>query len=151
QADATQVFGTSDDGQTVVGEWRDTSGGGPHGFVLTGAPFGVYTSFDAPGSIWTTVQGANNVNVQVGWWLDAGDGVHPFRIDAGVLTDVPVPGLVQPQLTGITDGGLIVGNSVNPPQSFLMLGTVVQTYSVPGSQLTEIFAIRNDGTIFGRF
>src|SRR5262249_53515832 len=54
-------------------------------------------------------------------------------------------------LTAITDAGLMAGNAGSPQQGFLMFGGVVQSVSVPGSSLTEIFGMRQDGTIYGRY
>ena len=145
----TEALGINDAGH-IVGNYRDAVDRLFHGFLYTPATQ-TFRTFDAPGSPWTSLQAINNWGSIVGFFLDSAEHTHALRIDNGQLAEVVVPGVGEPMLVGITDTGLVAGSGVEPPVGFILLGGVVQVVEVPNSTLTELFGIRNDGTIYGRY
>jgi hypothetical protein len=49
-----------------------------HGYLQSGS---VYTTFDFPGAIWTTVQGINNAGHMVGAYWDSNWNLHGFMVE----------------------------------------------------------------------
>ena len=79
------------------------------------------------------------------------DGVtRHYLWDEGVLTELPpIPDLPDVDLVGHTASGLFAGNV--GLVGFVWDGTTVEVIEVPGAQLTEIFGLREDGTVYGRY
>ncbi len=93
---------------TSVGIYTDTAGL-THGFSLTIE--GKMTSFDPPGSQFTTPNFINLEGVIVGGFLDAGGVARGFVLKGGEFTTLDFPGAPGTILTGISSLGEISGES----------------------------------------
>jgi hypothetical protein len=93
---------------TSVGIYTDTAGL-THGFTLTAE--GKMTSFDPPGSQFTTPNFINLEGVIVGGYLDAGGVSRGFVLKGGEFTTLDFPGAAGTILTGISSLGEISGES----------------------------------------
>jgi uncharacterized membrane protein len=93
---------------TSVGDYVDTSGV-THGFQLTKG--GIFTSFDPPGSVFTTPNFINAEGVIVGGYLGADGASHGFILDGEEFTTLDFPGAPGTILTGINPKGEISGES----------------------------------------
>ncbi len=122
---------------TSVGTYTDT-GGFTHGFKLTEG--GKFTSFDPPGSGFTTPNFINLEGVIVGGYLDAGGTSRGFILKGGEYTTVNFPGAAGTILTGINPLGEISGESCDAAlcntttHSFILSRTGVFTsFDPPGA------------------
>src|SRR5208283_5971995 len=97
---------------TSVGTYTDTSGF-THGFKLTQG--GKFTSFDPPGSAFTTPNFINLEGVIVGGYLDANGISRGFVLKRGEYTTLDFPGAAGTILTGISSLGEISGESCEAP------------------------------------
>lgn len=102
----TELAGGPNPQGTSVGIWED-SGFVVHGFTLTAK--GVFTSFDAPGSIFTELSFISPTGVIVGLDLDSTSVSHGFILNGGKYTTVDVPGAAGTALSGISPSGEISG------------------------------------------
>src|SRR5262249_34691866 len=88
--------------------------------TLTAPPFAakpsqyVFTSFDAPGAVYTRGNNINNGGTIVGYFNDASGGFHGYILNAGVFTQIDVPGAVKTITEDINDSGTIVGQCDAP-------------------------------------
>src|ERR1700761_7684763 len=87
-ATATTLNGGPNPEGTNIGSYTDTSGV-THGFTLKK---GVFTSFDPPGSPFTTPNWITPQGVIVGQYLDSSGVSHGFILDGGNYTTVDFPG-----------------------------------------------------------
>jgi probable HAF family extracellular repeat protein len=104
----TQLTGGPNLEGTSVGDYTDAAGL-THGFKLT--IDGKMTSFDPPGSQFTTPNYINLEGVIVGGYLDAGGVARGFVLRGGQFTTLDFPGAAGTILTGISSLGEISGES----------------------------------------
>jgi hypothetical protein len=85
------------------------------GFVLgvtlrAAAEEPIFTSFDFPGSSFTTARDINSAGEIVGRYVDADNNIHGYlRSRGGVFTSIDVPGAILTNATGINSRHEIVG------------------------------------------
>ena len=146
---ATEALGVNDAG-VAVGTVRLPGTEGTHGWRFDPGTQR-FTLLQAPGAQTTHVTAIDNQDRIVGT-LRAQDGtLHAFRWEHGVFTSVAIPGLdrVEIQVVGHTDSGIFAGNAND--KGFLFDGTAIEVVAVPGARVTQLFGIRQDGAVFGRF
>jgi hypothetical protein len=141
-----EALGANEAG-VVVGTYR-SSDGQFHGFRYD-IPTAAFTTVDVPGGRDTLLLGINGGGVLVAEYTAPDNTRHAVRVDSGGVTDVTVPGLEDLALVGLTDSGKIAGNA--GVVGFVVDGGTAQIIEAPGATLTELFGIRNDGTLYGRF
>jgi hypothetical protein len=152
QALSTDIIGINDAG-TVVGFYRSAIDRAFHGFLYKPST-AEFVPFDWPGSMFTALQGiSNDGRTLVGFYIDANDHSHALRIDDGQVGEAVLPGLTDPSLVGVTDSGIVAGTTGGPDPGvgFTVLNGIIQVISVPGSTATELFGIRNDGSVYGAY
>jgi uncharacterized membrane protein len=132
-ARSTAPAGINDTGQ-IVGFYFDNNvtgsfpNGHIHGFLYDN---GLFTSFDFPDAVATLPSDIND-NGQIVGIFDTGDSIgRSFVLDDGTFTtfDVPFPGVLFTELSGINNQGQIVGRYVesnpdDPVNPFLSHGFV---------------------------
>ena len=106
-----------------VGSYIDTFGVF-HGFSLTAKD--VFTSFDPPGSTFTSPNFISPQGVIVGEYTDAAFVSHGFILDGGQYTFVNVPGAAGTGLSGINPSGEISGSTCSDPACGLFGATNTQ-------------------------
>lgn len=166
----TELTGINDAGQ-IVGTYGDAQYL-RHGFLRT--PGGTLITINPPGRTRPDadieVSGINKDGQIVGFLDNTGIDPHGFlRAATGTFTMIDVPGAHGTELTGINDGGEIVGSlRESPGQLFYRVGFVrtfsgtVTTFAVPGATGTlghsvgdftgtEATGINNAGQIVGYF
>ena len=78
-----------------------------HGFTLTSK--GVFTSFDPPGSLFTTPNSISPQEIIVGSYFDSSFAQHGFVLANGQYTTVDYPSAARTSLNGMNPSGEIVG------------------------------------------
>jgi hypothetical protein len=133
----------------VVGDFRSAEDFEFHGFVYDPTT-NTFLTIDAPGATSTALVGLDNQGNLIGRATVGGD-THVFRVDllTRSFVTLSIPDLATVDLVGLTDQGLLAGNV--GLSGFIYDGTTVQVIDFPGSQLTELFGIREDGAVFGRY
>jgi hypothetical protein len=110
-----------------------------HGFVLS---HGGFSTYDAPGTIWTSPQDITDAGAVLGHYGQydehgyAYGPVHGFRFDRGQTQTLDVPGYPFTFLTDANDQGRAVGFSVggdNIARGFFMDGTGFTPIAPPGT------------------
>jgi probable HAF family extracellular repeat protein len=96
----TQPNGINASGQ-IVGSYNG------HGFLIDQGSY--ITTFDVPGSTWTSATGINASGQIVGSYQDAAGQYHGFLLDQGSYTTIDVPGFGYTNANGINASGQIVG------------------------------------------
>jgi uncharacterized membrane protein len=104
----------------IVGSYRDTAGN-DHGFLLDQ---GRYTTFDVPGSQFTSATGINASGQIVGLYSDF-DGLQAFLLDKGRYSRLHPSGLTQSVANGINAAGQIVGSYTDARVTHGFLATPV--------------------------
>lgn len=118
----TVAYGIDDTGD-IVGTYS-VDGVTSHGFTLISSTF---TNVDYPGAVDTYLYGINNVGQIVGAWDSGGFDnwgnplTHGFLLDSGVYTsfDSPYAGVTSTTAYGISDKGVIVGQTIDANDFFL--------------------------------
>ena len=116
----------------IAGEFDD-AGGNTHGFVLSK---GVYTQFDVPGAVFTSVNGINASGEISGIYIDAGGTYHGYFRSKGVFTTLDPPGSVHTQAEFLNVHGEVVGVYRDASQTrhgFTWSKGAFTTFDVPGS------------------
>ena len=134
----------------VVGDFLSSVDQRYRGFVYHPAS-GVYTTVEAPGAEHTALIALDNHGSALGRATDFGGTSTAFyySIATQTFTFIAIPEVDSTHLVGLTDGGVIAGNV--GLVGFVFDGTTVQFIDVPRSQLTQLFGIQEDGTVYGRF
>jgi hypothetical protein len=109
-----------------------------HGYTLTSK--GVFTSFDPPGSTFTTPNSINPQGVIVGNYLDSGNVSHGFVLNGTKYTTVDAPGAVGTTLTGINPSGEMSGFTCSDP--------ACGTFGAPTTNHSFIISKKGDYTFF---
>src|SRR5215469_2725460 len=154
-ATLTALLGGPNPQGTSVGFYVDTSGV-THGFKLDS--LGVFTSFDPPGSTFTTPNFISPEGVIVGAYNDAGNVSHGFVLKNGNYTTVDFPGAAGTGLTGLNPSGEMSGFTCSDPacnnfsHSFVVSGTGAFTsFDPPGATASTASAITRLGTVVGAY
>ncbi|MBV9226128.1 MAG: hypothetical protein JOY85_19005 [Acidobacteriaceae bacterium] len=140
----------------ITGTYGDKVGSGSHGFVRS--PFGVYSTFDVPGSVNGTFPLAiNDLDVVAGYYSDnVGSGYHGFVGPvSGPFKTIDPPGSsycclsMSINLEGSVAGSYLDVNSVQ--QSFLRTpdGEPTPFYPPNAANGSAASTITLDGTILG--
>jgi hypothetical protein len=132
----------------VVGTFRSQVDAQVHGFLYDSTT-GAWLQVDVPGATATTLAGINALGQQVGSFLDAGGQRHLFRRTGTTVEDVTIPGLADADLVGLTDNGRLAGNA--GASGFVVAAGTVELIAVPDAPLTQLFGIREDGAVYGRY
>jgi hypothetical protein len=141
------------DAGTVVGAFRDSSGG-LTGFVYQG---GGFTNFSVFSSSATEPTGVNDFGVIAGIYEDPSRGTHGFIDDAGAVTSFDVPGGVPGEMSvaGINDAGTVVGSYVSLDahgspilHGYIDQGGTFTTLDGPGTE-TDLLGVNDLGQIVG--
>ena len=107
-----------------------------HGFIYDPVTR-VTTLVDAPTGAGTALVAINNNNEAIGH-----SGGQLFKWQNGVFTFFTIPTLPEAEISGITDQGVLAGNSGSV--GFIYDGTTVQIIEAPGASVTSIEGIRED-------
>ena len=108
---STYAMGINDAG-TIVGNYYGHDGH-THGFIYQN---GKFTTVDAPGAVYTSLNAINNNGEIVGGYLTPSEypgelaNAHGLIYDKGTLTTLDNGANSDTYLTGINDAGLIVGH-----------------------------------------
>ena len=159
-ATATTLNGGPNPRGTSVGSYTDTSGV-THGFTLTA--HGVFTSFDAPGSTFTTPNFISPQGVIVGSYNDAGSVSHGFILDRRKYTTLNFPGAAGTTLTGLNPSGEMSGFYCSDPacgttgnastnHSFVVSKKGVFTsFDPPGAVSSTASTVNPSGAVVGAY
>ena len=110
-----------------------------------------YTTFDAPGGLYTTLTGINDSGDLVGYYFDSGLGYHAFVRRGGVVQNMDQPGLAYVALSAINDAGEISGcySDGTTLHGLLVTGGRLQTIDYPGGTSTALSNINSLGEVVG--
>src|SRR5262245_5059341 len=116
-----------------------------------------FTTFDPPGSTFTSPQGINAVGAITGYYSDASGMTHGFvRASGGTITAFDVPDAVFGTIpSGINPAGTIVGSYFDA--GFIGHGFLrasdgsFTTFEVPGAAVTQAVGINPSGTTTGLY
>lgn len=119
---------------------------------------GTLTTFDYPGSDWTSPLAISDNGQMVGYYYDTSSR-QSFLYSGGTFSRFEYPSswyYWASTLTGINDKGQIVGNyesgaNNDHSQGFLDDGGVFQTLQYPGATRTSASGISGDGKIVGTY
>jgi hypothetical protein len=114
-----------------------------------------YTKITQPGWINISPNSINNHNVIVGSYASP-DAPHGFVFSKGQVSTVDYPGADTTELTGVNDGGDIVGFYVPPVtpfelHGFILTAGIFTNVDFPGSTFTQPLGINATGTIVGTY
>jgi hypothetical protein len=160
-ATATTLNGGPNPQGTSVGSY--TTSGVTHGFTLTKK--GVFTSFDPPGSTFTSPAFISPQGIIVGGYNDASSVSHGFILSGGHYTTVDYPGAAGTVLSGLNPSGEISGTycsdpacgstgnaSTNQEHSFTVSKKGVFTsFDPPGAVSSEASNVNPSGTVVGSY
>lgn len=156
----TELAGGPNPQGTSVGLWQDTFGVF-HGFSLTAK--GVFTSFDPPGSTFTSPSFISPQGVIVGLYLDSSFISHGFILDGGKYTTVNAPGAAGTALSGINPSGERSGFTCSDPacgetglantsHSFVESKEGVFTFfDPPGATSSSASTVNPSGVVVGAY
>lgn len=124
-------------------------GGTASGFIRSAE--GRLSTYDAPNSIMTNLQGINSAGVKVGVFEDMSNAVHSFALYKNNFVEIKVPGAPFTWTSGINDHGDIVGAFATPEgfDGFLLRNKKFKTIHFPGAQATFANGINDFGVIVG--
>ncbi|MDD3877448.1 MAG: T9SS type A sorting domain-containing protein [Bacteroidales bacterium] len=94
------------------------------------------------------INGINNSNRAVGFWLDAPQNYGFIREADGSLTDLNYPGATRTRLMGINDSNMVVG-TFDLSRSFVYKGGVFKEIVKSGTSDIQVQDINNYGFIVG--
>ncbi len=158
-ATATTLNGGPNPQGTSVGSY--TTSGITHGFTLTKK--GVFTSFDPPGSTFTSPAFISPQGDIVGGYNDASSVSHGFILSGGHYTTVNYPGAAGTILSGLNPSGEVAGaycsdpacgttGSTNQEHSFTVSKTGVFTgFDPPGAVSSEASNVNPSGAVVGSY
>ena len=145
----TMTSGINDSG-VIVGQSSSQNLSTTIAFRYDGTTF---TRIQVPGADSTQAYGINNAGIIVG--EDANSvGYHAFALIGSKFKDVtPPPGGFLPALaTGINNLGEIVGwTTAASTNGFVYKAGKFQSIAVPGSILTEIWGVNDQGVVVGSY
>ena len=124
------------------------------------------TTITPPDGNNVTVNTINNSNQAVGGYFPAKPpsptaNQEGYLYSSGTFTPLYVPGSAVTYANGISDNGVVVGTynlaqvspavgiPYTPVLGFTYLNGVYTSYSIPGTTMTELFAINNAGQVVG--
>jgi hypothetical protein len=158
-ATLTELIGGPNPQGTSVGGYTLTAGGALHGFTLRD---GVFTSFDPPGSTFTTANFINPRGDIVGAYVDAGGVSHGFVLSGGTYTAVDYPGAAGTTLTSVNPSGEMSGATCSDPacgvfgatnvtHGFLVSkkGVFSATFDPPGAASSSTSVVIPSGAVVG--
>ena len=157
----TELIGGPNPQGTSVGGYTLTAGGALHGFTVRG---GVFTSFDPPGSTFTTANYINPEGVIVGGYVNSGGVSHGFILSGGSYTTVDYPGAAGTALSSINPSGELSGATCSDPacgvfgatnvtHSFLVSkkGVFSSTFDPPGATSSTTSVVIPSGAVVGAY
>ena len=157
----TELIGGPNPQGTSVGGYTLTVGGALHGFTLKA---GVFTSFDPPGSTFTTVNFINPRGDIVGAYVDANGVSHGFVLSGGTYSTVDYPGAAGTVLSSINPSGELSGATCSDPacgvfgatnvtHSFLVSkkGVFSATFDPPGAASSTSSVVIPNGAVIGAY
>ena len=133
-----------------MGDFRSGVDGKFRGFLWDPAT-GEYTTIEGPDAESTTaldISPTGRVLVRA----FATGGARYYFWEAGTFTEIVISDLADladVDLVAFTDSGLFAGNAGEA--GFVFDGETVQVIEVPGATLTNLFGLREDGTVYGSF
>ncbi|MGO9829714.1 MAG: hypothetical protein ACLPJH_06200 [Myxococcaceae bacterium] len=140
---------------TSVGGYTDTAGV-THGFKLTAE--GKFTSFDPPGSAFTTPNFINVEGTIVGGYLDAEGISRGFVLKGEEYSTVDFPGAAGTILTGISPLGEISGEACDTAlcntttHSFVLSNKgVFRSFDPPGAISSSASTVSITGEVVGSY
>jgi hypothetical protein len=157
---ATTLNGGPNPRGTSVGSYTDTSGV-THGFTLTAK--GVFTSFDPPGSTFTTPNFISPQGVIVGGYNDAASVSHGFILDGGKYTTLDFTGAAGTTLTGLNPSGEMSGFYCSDPacgttgkastnHSFVVSKKgIFKSFDPPGAVSSTASTVNPSGAVVGAY
>ena len=150
---STIPYGVNDGGE-IVGSFQ-TAPNAQHGFLDIG---GVFSQFDAPGAVGSTVLTGINKTGQISGTYFDGTNEVPLILSGGSLITITVTGTYGgAYAAGINAAGEVVGEfdaAAGPPHyahGFLDAGGIITQIDVPGALSTSAFGINDAGEIVGYF
>jgi hypothetical protein len=157
----TELIGGPNPQGTSVGGYTLTTGGALHGFTLKS---GVFTSFDPPGSTFTTVNFINPRGDIVGAYVDASGVSHGFVLSGGTYTTVDYPGAAGTALSSMNPSGEMSGATCSDPACGVFGGTNVThgflvpkkgvfsaTFDPPGAASSTTSVVIPNGAVVGAY
>ncbi|RUL78812.1 hypothetical protein [Dyella choica] len=157
----TELVGGPNPQGTSVGGYTLTAGGALHGFTLKG---GEFTSFDPPGSTFTTANFINPLGVIVGAYVDVAGVSHGFILRNGTYTTFDYPGAAGTELSSINPAGELSGatcsdaacgvtGNTNVTHSFLLSkgGVFSATFDPPGATSSTASVVIPSGAVIGAY
>ncbi|GLQ89023.1 hypothetical protein [Dyella flagellata] len=157
----TELVGGPNPQGTSVGGYTLTTGGALHGFTLRG---GEFTSFDPPGSTFTTANFINPRGDIVGAYVDIAGVSHGFILRDGTYTTVDYPGATGTALSSINPSGELSGatcsdaacgatGNPNVTHSFLLSkqGVFSATFDPPGATSSTSSVVIPSGAVIGAY
>ena len=157
----TELIGGPNPQGTSVGGYTLTAGGALHGFTLKD---GVFTSFDPPGSTFTTVNFINPRGDIVGTYVDARGVSHGFVLSGGTYTTVDYPGAAGTGLSSVNPSGEMSGATCSDPacgafgatnvtHGFLVSekGVFSATFDPPGAASSTTSVVIPNGGVIGAY
>lgn len=158
-ATLTELIGGPNPQGTSVGGYTLTTGGALHGFTLKN---GVFTSFDPPGSTFTTANFINPRGDIVGAYVDASGVSHGFVLSGGSYTTVDYPGAAGTVLSSVNPSGEMSGATCSDPacgvlgatnvtHSFLVSkkGVFSPPFDPPGAASSTSSVVLPSGAVVG--
>lgn len=112
---------------------------------------GQLSTYDAPNSIMTNLQGINSSGVKIGVFEDRSSAMHSFVLYKNDFAEIKVPGASFTWASGINDHDDIVGAFATPDgfDGFRLRNGKFQTIHFPGAQATFANGINDFGVIVG--
>jgi uncharacterized membrane protein len=140
-----QAFGINNS-NVICGNYANRYGS--HGFLLSN---GIYTTYDAPGSVATAIFGNNDVGDFVGGYAISGGGgvYHPFAYIGG--TFIPIELVDNPASVAgdINNFGEVVGSADGHMFLRDSDGTVTYPIDAPDQSYLYVYGINDSGMIVG--
>jgi len=148
----TLAFGINDS-HVVCGYFVSVADNISHGFFLSG---NVFTQFDVPGAVSTTVETIDDDGYFVGSFNDTAQLTHAFVNIDGNTTFIPIPGALFSTAEGINGVDEVVGfytDSASITHAFFRDATGRRRFPIdfPGATSTVLEAINDQGDMTGRY
>ena len=147
----TRIEASACGGGKIVGTYHSAVDNEPHGFLYDSATR-TWASLDAPNARRTILRAVDAAGRLLGKTVGLDNVTRLFRRNVdGTFTFLTIPGFadVDVQLVGLTTLDHLAFN--RGTTSFLYDGTTVHAIlPAPGTLLTQLFGLREDGTLYGR-